>query len=324
MKKILMNDRGVALIIVILMISVIIAVTLHLNILSRSGIYEAANLGDGIRAAYVAKSGFYAGEALLREDKNSFDSLNEDWAGSEELSAGSAAFFDAGRFELNIKDESGRIQINNLIKENQYNADIKELLTRFLTLPEFDMDEQQACDIVDAVGDWIDEDNETTGFGAENIYYEGLEEPYACKNAPLDCVDELLMVKGITEDLYYGTGEKPGIAKYLTVYGEGRININTAPNLILKALSDGITGEMVSSMDEYRRDEENDLSRLNWYKEIAGMDGIDIKQNLISTKSDIFGITSTGYLNDISRSVSGTVKRNSDGGDVKIMSWKVD
>jgi len=71
-----MNERGVALILVILMISVIVAVTLHLNILSRSGIYEAANLGDGIQATCVAKSGFYAGEALLREDKNSFDSLN--------------------------------------------------------------------------------------------------------------------------------------------------------------------------------------------------------------------------------------------------------
>ncbi|MBW2600165.1 MAG: general secretion pathway protein GspK, partial [Deltaproteobacteria bacterium] len=285
----------------------------------------AANLGDGIQATCVAKSGFYAGEALLQGDKNSFDSLKEDWAGSEELSVGSAAFFDAGRFELNIEDESGRIPINKLIKEsNEYNAGIKNLLTRFLTLPEFDMDEQQVRDIVDAVRDWIDEDDEITGFGAENIYYEGLEEPYACKNAPLDCIDELLMVKGITEDLYYGRGERPGIARYLTVHGEGKININTAPNLVLMALADGITGEMVSSMDEYRRDEENDLSGPNWYKKITGMDGIDIDSKLITAKSNIFSITSTGYLNDISRSVRGTVERGSDGGAVKILSWKVD
>ncbi len=324
MKKILMNDRGVALILVILMISVIIAVTLHLNILSRSGIYEAANLGDGIQAACVAKSGFYAGEALLREDKNSFDSLNEDWAGSQEFSAGSAAFFDAGRFELNIEDESGKIPINRLVADNKYNSKLGDLLTRFLTLPEFDMDEQQVRDIVDAVRDWIDKDDEITGFGAENIYYEGLEEPYACKNAPLDCIDELLMVKGITKDLYYGTGKRPGIARYLTVYGEGKININTAPKLALIALADGITGEMVSSMDEYRRDEENDLSGPNWYNNVTGMDGITIDSELITVKSDIFRITSSGYLNGISRSVSGTVERNSDGKDVKILSWKVD
>ncbi|MBW2558252.1 MAG: general secretion pathway protein GspK [Deltaproteobacteria bacterium] len=186
------------------------------------------------------------------------------------------------------------------------------------------MDEQQARDIVDAVRDWIDEDDETTGFGAENIYYEGLKEPYACKNTPLDCIDELLMVKGMTEDLYYGTDERPGIARYLTVYGEGKININTAPKLALMALADGITGEMVSSMDEYRRDEENDLSGSNWYNNVTGMDGITIDSGLITAKSDIFRITSSGYLNGISRSVSGTVERNSNGKDVKILSWKVD
>ncbi|MCK4467251.1 MAG: general secretion pathway protein GspK, partial [Desulfobacterales bacterium] len=233
MIKVLMNNRGVALILVILMISIIIAITLQLNISSRSEIYEAANLGDGIRATCAAKSGFYMGEALLIEDIRDLDSLNEDWANLESVSAGSGTLFNGEYFRLNIEDESGKIPINSLIKENQqYNDGIKKLLTRFLALPEFDLDEQQIRDIVDAVKDWIDEDDEVTGFGAENMYYRGLEEPYACKNAPLDCIEELLMIKGITEDLYYGAGETPDIAKYLTLHGKGKININTAPNLI--------------------------------------------------------------------------------------------
>ena len=324
MIKVLMNDRGVALILVILMISIIIAVTLQLNISSRSEIYEAANLRDGFRAAYAAKSGFYAGEALLHEDKNSFDSLNEDWANLEFVSAGSGTFFDGEYFRLNIEDESGKILINSLIKENQqYNDGIRDLLKRFLSLPEFNLDEQQVRDIVDAVKDWIDEDNEVTRFGAENMYYGGLEKPYSCKNAPLDCIEELLMIKGITEDLYYGASETPGIAKYLTLHGKGEININTAPNLILKALSDEITDEMVSNMDEFRRDEENDLSEPTWYKKIPGMDGITIVPE-ITTKSDTFRITSTGYLNDISKTVIGVIERHIDGGAVKILSWKVD
>jgi general secretion pathway protein K len=119
MIKVLMNDRGVALILVILMISIIIAITLQLNISSRSEIYEAANLGDGIRAACAAKSGFYMGEALLTEDTNTFDSLNEDWAKPELISASSEALFDSGHFRLNIEDESGRIPINSLLKEDQ-------------------------------------------------------------------------------------------------------------------------------------------------------------------------------------------------------------
>jgi general secretion pathway protein K len=322
MIKILRNERGVALILVIMMISVIIAVTLQLNMASRSEIYEAANLGDGIRAACISRSGFCMGETLLSEDKNDLDSLNEDWAESELLSAGSGALFDTGHFRLQIEDESGRISINKLVEGTEFNDKIKDLLILFLSLPEFDLDEQQARDIVDTIKDWIDADDVTTGFGAEDIYYTGLETPYPCKNAPLDCIEELLMIKGITENLYYGTDETPGIANYVTLYGNGAININTAPNLILKSLSDEITDEMASDMDEFRRNEENNLSKSAWYKNIPGMTGITINPGLITTQSDIFRITSTGYLNDISGRVSGVIERN-DNGKIKRLSWKV-
>ena len=320
MKKILLNDRGVALILVILMISVIITVTLQLNISSRSEIYEAANLGDGTRAAYAAKSGFYMGEALLAEDTNNLDSLNEEWAKLEAASAESKALFNGEYFRLNVEDESGRIPINKIMEAVEY----RDLLMRFLSLPEFNLDEQQVRDIVDAVKDWIDPDDEITGFGAENMYYGGLENPYACKNAPLDCIEELLMIRGITEELYYGAGETPGIAKYLTPHGTESININTAPNLILKALSDDITGEMVSDMDEFRREEENNLSDSLWYKSVQGMSGITITPSLITTKSNTFRITSTGYLNDIRKRVIGTIERQTNDRTVRILSWRVD
>ncbi len=263
-------------------------------------------------------------KTLLIEDIRDLDSLNEDWANLESVSAGSGTLFDGEYFRLNIEDESGKISINKLVDGNNYNEKIRDLLNRFLGLPEFNMDEQQAEDIVDAIKDWTDEDNEPTNFGAENMYYKGLEEPCACKNAPLDCIEELLMIKGITEDLYYGTGETPGIAKYLTLHGKGKININTAPNLILKALSADITDEMVSNMDEYRRDEKNHLSEPGWYKKVAGMSGITIKPELITTKSNTFKITSTGYLNSISRTVIGVIERHIDGKAIKILSWKVD
>lgn len=320
MKEILLNNRGIALILVILMISIIIAITLQLNISSRSEIYEASNLSDGVKLTYIAKSGFYGGEALLIEDTNNVDSLNEDWAKLGPISVGSKAFFSEGYFKVNIEDESGKIQINKLVE----NDNIKELLKRLLNLPEFNLDEEHVRDIVDAVEDWIDEDDEVTGFGAEDIYYKGLEEPYPCKNGPLDCIDELLMIKGITGNLYYGTDEIPGIVNYLTIYGDGKININTAPKLILKALSSEITEEMVSDMDDYRRNEENDLSKPVWYKNVTGMAGITIDSGLISAGSKTFRIASTGYLNDMRKKVEGVITRNISNKTAKILSWKVE
>jgi general secretion pathway protein K len=324
MIRILVNDRGVALIIVLLMISIIIAITLQLNIASRSEIYEAANLKDGIKLLYIAKSGFYMGEAILLEDDNDFDSFNEDWAKLAQISAGSAVLFDEGYFKLNIEDESGKIQINSLVEGNSYNHNIEDLLIRFLNLPEFDLSEQEVDDIVDAIKDWIDKDDEVTGFGAEDAYYKGLGKPYPCKNGPLDSVEELLTIKGITRDIYYGTDETAGIGKYITIYSSGKININTAPTLILRALASEMTEEMVSDMDDFRRSEENDLSNPSWYKNVTGMAGITIDTGLISTGGAVFKIISGGYLDNMSKKVTGVIERQTTNKTDKILSWKVD
>ena len=79
------NDRGIALIIVLLMVSVIVVLTLQLNVSSRAQVYEAANLGDGIRVLYIAKSGLFAGMGILYEDKADSDTLNEAWAHTDSL-----------------------------------------------------------------------------------------------------------------------------------------------------------------------------------------------------------------------------------------------
>ncbi len=70
MKSIGSNRRGVALIIVLLMVSIIVALTIQFNRDTRSEVYGAANVSDGIRLRYIAESGFYVGEALLLADKN--------------------------------------------------------------------------------------------------------------------------------------------------------------------------------------------------------------------------------------------------------------
>ena len=59
-------------------------------------------------------------------------------------------------------------------------------------------------EIVNSILDWIDSDEEARVGGAESIYYEGLEVPYACRNAPLESIEELLQIQGVTPTLFYG------------------------------------------------------------------------------------------------------------------------
>ena len=318
------NQRGVALILVLLMISIIVAVTIQLNRSMRSEVYEAANLSDGIRLRYVAQSGFYAGEALLLADKNPFDALTEDWAKTEMLALKSEGLFDNGAFNLLIEDEGGRIPVNRLVSGSSYNVPVRDLLLRLLTGPDFHLSQDQAGEVVAAIKDWIDADDDVTGTGAEGGYYAGLDRPYAAKNAPLDCIEELLMVKGVTRELFYGTGESPGLVLCLSVFGDGKININTAPKPVLRALSAEMTEDAVERLDEYRRDEKNNLADPAWYNRVQGATSLNIPAGLTSVRSDTFRITSVGLQQRMTQRVTAIVKRETDRKKIKLLSWKVE
>ena len=59
-------------------------------------------------------------------------------------------------------------------------------------------------EIADAILDWIDEDDIPREYGAELDYYSSIEPPYVPRNGPVNSMDELLMVRGVTPDLLYG------------------------------------------------------------------------------------------------------------------------
>jgi len=322
MGRFLRNSRGMALILTILIISLIVALTLQFNTSMRSDLHAAANLRDGIKLGYIAKSGFNYVLAVLRLDDMSVDSLHDVWADSKSLSKNSAAQFDEGRLEVKVSDHSGRIQINKLVNEDgkNYNDDQKALLTRFLE--SFGIEGEEADNILDAIKDWIDADNEVTRFGAEKAYYQALPEPYLCKNAPIEFLEELLLIRGISKELFYGSEKSPGISDYISPHGDGNININTADRLVLSSLSDGLKDnpDLVEDMITYRNDEDNDLNQINWDARVTY--GFVDKPPLLTTSSTYFEIISKGFKGAMAKQVTGMVKRKEEGFD--ILSWKIE
>ena len=93
---------------------------------------------------------------------------------------------DDRELDYGLTDESGKINLNSASEE------------MLLKLP--GMTAELAASIID----WRDEDSEITPGGAEDEYYLLLSESYNCKNSPLETVDEILLVKGASEDLLYG------------------------------------------------------------------------------------------------------------------------
>ena len=324
MRSGLSNRRGVALIIVLMMVSIIVALTIQLNRDTRSEVYGAANISDGIRLRYIAESGFYVGEALLLADKTAFDAVTEQWANTEMIALQSEAFFDNGGFKLAIQDEGGKIGVNSLVTGTAYNPLTRDLLLRLLTGPSFRLEQRKAEELIDAIKDWIDADDEVTGGGAEGAYYAGLARPYAAKNAPIDCIEELLMVKGVSRELYYGTGQSPGLAQCMTVFSDGKININTAPKPVLRALAVEMTDGDADWLDQFRRDVRNNLADPAWYQKLPRASGLNVPAGLIKVKSDIFQITAVGIQGRMTERIAGIVKREADRRKATLLSWKVE
>jgi type II secretory pathway component PulK len=93
---------------------------------------------------------------------------------------------DDREFDYGVTDEAGKINLNSASEE------------MLLNLP--GMTTELAASIID----WRDEDSEVTPGGAEDEYYLAQSDAYSCKNAPLETVDEILLIKGASEDLLYG------------------------------------------------------------------------------------------------------------------------
>jgi general secretion pathway protein K len=322
MKGDLQNEKGMALLITIMVVTLLIIVTVQFGRSMRRELVSSANLKDNGVLEAIARSGVNVGMELLSRDgrTNDFDSFHDVWSkvSGQDLSS----LFAQGALHVEISDLSGRLQVNSLVsaKKGEQGADaatagkMRDILKRLLLSGNFgDIEERQAPEIVDSLIDWIDSDDRESAFGAEESYYRSLEHSYGCKNGPVAFIEELLLVKGMTPEILYGTKDHKGLALYLTVQGnDGKININTADPVLLQAMEPRMTDELAKEMADFRGEEKNErrLSSVNWYKEIPGWPAkVVIDEKIISTKSSSFLITAVGELNSMQKKTTVVVHR---------------
>lgn len=116
-------------------------------------------------------------------------------------------------------------------------------------------DEEERLAIISAVADWQDGDSLLHLEGAEQEYYDTLNPPYACKNAPIENLEELMLVRGITPEIFYGTENKPGLRHFLCMEGKStKLDINSASPLafdIVEDLTDEEIAEIIAMRQEY-------------------------------------------------------------------------
>ena len=180
-----------------------------------------------------------------------------------------------GEFQIDLVPEQGRRNVNNLSED-----DWREILDQS-RVPDDKWDE-----LISTFKDWIDADDLDSipdGAESEDEFYE--DRGYEVKNAPLDTVDELLLIKGFTPEIVFGgPGELEddppllGIAQWLTTWGDGRVNVNTASAEVLLSLPD-VDDWMIDAIMEGR----------------AGLDGeFGTEDDGFSSNSEVLSVTGLG------------------------------
>ncbi len=358
-KGILNNERGVAMLIALGIITLVITASLELNRQVRNTMMAVATVRDRTTLSEMAAGGIHAAMAMLARDKqmSRIDSVQEDWADSDKIRELLAEIpYEKGNVKIEITDELGRIQVNALVdfpRGRNFNGAQKTMWDRIVPLIKASHDafeDLESTEIVNSVKDWLDsgDDDAISGLnGAESDYYESLDPPYKARNAPFVHISELSLVKGITPAFFSGIEGMPGIAEFMTVYGatkakqpfekrdftfEGKVNINTAPLPVIIALVPSENPEYAQSIYDYRQEKEGDefLHSLNsptWYKQAPDIPAeLTIDPQLITTESDFFRIIATSTLQEMSVTITAVVHREKEKETNKwtcrVLSWE--
>lgn len=220
----------------------------------------------------------------------------------------------------------GLIDEESKVNVNKAPAPVLDRLFRLAGL-----EEGPAQDLAYSIVDWRDADSflSVPVGSAEDSYYRGRKYPYEAKDADFEVIDELRLVKGVDENVFNK------IKNYITIYGTGLVNINTAQRPVLIAL--GLSGDTADLIISHRNgkdglagtDDDNvfrsagsltvDLSAAYHLNdaELSELSGL-VARGMIDVQSDNFSVSVTARMRRGKGSHYASAVINSDGG---ILYW---
>ena len=342
------GEEGVALMLVLLFVVLLGAIVTEYAYETQVEAALASNVRADLDAYVAAKSAVAAGLGLLHADlveqevrvaaasaaqlpgSEYFDSLLDVWA-TERL----VETLNDGVFQCEVADEYGKININALFtydEEGGGGEEANPILEQALHYLFVDILQAEE-DPTDALLDYLDADDDTRPEGAESDFYASLDATFGAKNAPINSIEELLLVPGVTPELFFdcnrdpedeGWGKEwgmdleglrpPSLADLLTVHGhpEGKINVNTARPEVLDAVLAALPGgnpEMVEDILAYQMAEPFES-----LDDMADRNVFDKKQSkeargILDVRSDVFRILGDGRAQEVMVRIEAYVAR---------------
>ncbi len=287
------NNRGIALVVTLLIVAIITAMVVEFayNVyVSTNNLY---NWQNSQKLSLVARSAVRFGSMFILE-KIAMDGYTP---GLFEISQKTPLDDPGGTTYLRIEDENSKFNLMTLVNENgTLNNGSYASLVRLLQALGL------RTDLADRIVYWINPALEPQLAGKENF----------SKSGDLDSIDELLLVPGIDARSY------ERLRPYVTIYGNGSININGADMPVLMSLSSSIDKAMAQNIIRYRTGTPftatTDIMKVIGFE---GATGIALSGGytslkgtspaLICTRGTAFRITATAQSGELKRIIDSVI-----------------
>jgi general secretion pathway protein K len=337
------NADGIAIIIAVIAVLVFSALAAGFALSMKVESRLAFNANSETQLYWLGRSGVELARWVLAQERCPYDSLNQIWAGGPGADCetnGPLAGLSLNNYP--IGDGTVSITIIDLERKVNINTASAQEIQQALTL--MGVDANDISVVSDSIQDWIQPGDLPRVAGAKSDYYQGLDPPYYAKEAPIDDLSELLLVRGVTPEMYWGgsstnhalatfqhklglgtaPGQTPnyqfGLVDVFTPVSLGQVNVNTADANVLQIIlgGDAATAE-------------------NIIEQRASPDGVDGTPFLTppgtgastplqqaTTRSSTFEVYVTAQIGIQSRECVAILFRPNPGADIKVMSfyWK--
>lgn len=246
-------QTGSVLILVLWSLTLLSIFAVHLNLRVRGKITFLSRLEKRRQLQELAEAGARKAMSVVRTDLK--QNPEAESVQSKQLKYNNPLFFEnkplgSGSFEVSrweydddvyryrtvygLADEERKVNINKADRET-----IERLILHVLN------NEERARELSAAIYDWKEYgQSEVSGLGSDD-FYSGLEYSYDKKSADYETLEELMLVKGMNQDVYRW------LSDFVTIYGDGKVNVNTAPKTVLIAV--GFTDELAQKLLYVRR-----------------------------------------------------------------------
>lgn len=316
------SQRGFALVITLIITALLVALIMTFVDEVYVDTSLSKNFVAGQQASLLAESGVTGARELLkwsRARQINFSSLLDPWAKPLKFDD------EQGRVSVTIEEESGKLNLNSVVGSNgEFDAKYHPIALRLLNILELPVE------LCDTLADWIDDNHTPKTGGAESNYYLTLQPPYGAKNAKLETVEELALVKGfavrrVTNERGAAT-PLAALRPFVTVYGEyvnepiSKININTASKEVLMALDERVSDTLATSILDYRKT--TPFKNSAELAKVPGMNNAfaDSLLDRIKFLGSVYRIHSVAQVKEITREIEAVVRL--DGTQQTILYWR--